>query len=391
VGAGLDAAGLGLLSGKGVRMKYLFFFVHPSKCHLFRITINQLIRDGHSVKVLITKKDVLEDLVEKEKWDWTNVFPEGRKIKGLPKKAVAAFNTFRTLVRLDRYSGDEKYDLFVTDDLLTLTGRFRKTPSILFQDDDLDAVPETRLLLSTANHILAPACADFGRYNRKKIGFRGFKASAYLHPDRFNGSREVVSRYGLSETRYFVIRLVSLKSMHDVGKKGLDDSVLGQIIQKLAPHGRVLISSERAIGAGFGKYRMDIAPGDLLHLVCHSELFVSDSQTMSMEAGYLGTPFVRFNDFVEKISYLKEMEARYGLGFGFLTRDKDGLFRAIDGMLARPNLKDEWKVRRKRMLEETIDLSSLMIRLFEEYPKSLMDFREGADAGAVMNPEGFRP
>ena len=52
-------------------MCFLFFFVHPSKYHLYRITINELIRRGHEVDIVITSKDVLEDLVKKEGWKYT--------------------------------------------------------------------------------------------------------------------------------------------------------------------------------------------------------------------------------------------------------------------------------------------------------------------------------
>ena len=45
-----------------------------------------------------------------------------------------------------------------------------------------------------------------------------------------------------------------------------------------------------------------------------ASLYIGDSQTMSAEAGILGTPFVRFNDFVGRINYMTEMEDVYELG-----------------------------------------------------------------------------
>ena len=45
-------------------MNYLFFFVHPSKFHVFKKTINHLKNNGHNVEILITSKDVLEELVK---------------------------------------------------------------------------------------------------------------------------------------------------------------------------------------------------------------------------------------------------------------------------------------------------------------------------------------
>lgn len=352
-------------------MKFLFFFVHPSKYHLYRITINKLIENGHEVKVLIISKDVLEPLVKVEKWDYTNIFPEGRKIKGLPIKISAVINTFRTLYRLNKYASQKKYDLYVTDDLLTITGLLKNVSSILFQDDDITAVPESVLVLSTATHILAPACANFKRYNKRKIGFNGFKASAYLHPNYFSPNKDILVKYNLTQKRFIILRLVSLTATHDTGKKGLEDNDLDIVIKKLEPFGEVIISSQRELAEKFEKFRKTIEPEDFIHLISFADIFISDSQTMSMEAGFLGTPYIRFNDFVGKISYLDVLENKYKLGYGILTKDKINFFSKIDELLEITNLKDEWQKRRKKMLEETIDLSKFMIWLYENYPKSV--------------------
>ena len=94
-----------------MKKKYLFFIVHPSKVHLYRNTINNLIKNGHLVDILITKKDVLEDLVLEEGWDYTNIFPEGRKIKGFPTFLGALLNSIITIYRLFKYTSGKKYDL----------------------------------------------------------------------------------------------------------------------------------------------------------------------------------------------------------------------------------------------------------------------------------------
>ena len=67
--------------------------VHPAKYFFHRETINALISEGHHVDIIVQNKDVLLDLVTKEKWNFYNLFPNGRKIKWLPKKIsyVVAF------------------------------------------------------------------------------------------------------------------------------------------------------------------------------------------------------------------------------------------------------------------------------------------------------------
>lgn len=351
-------------------MRYLFFIVHPSKYHLFKVTINRLISNGHEVDVLITSKDVLEDLVSQEKWNYKNIFKEGRKIDNVPAKISAILNTFRTLKRLNEFISNKNYDLFVTDDLLTLIGKIKRVPTILFQDDDIKAVPESILLLSTATKILAPNCVKFGFYNRKKIGFNGFKASAYLHPNVFNPDSEVLKKYELKRGGFFIIRVVSLTSTHDTGKKGLTNNDIQKIIDILEPFGKVLITSERYLPTDIENYRAKVKPSDFIHLLAFAKLFISDSQTMSMEAGYMGTPFIRYNDFIGKISYLDEIENKYSLGYGILTNNKESLFEMIDKLMLKKDLKKVWNKKKNVMLNETVDLTEYMVTLFENFPKN---------------------
>ena len=92
---------------------------------------------------------------------------------------------------------------------------------------------------------------------------------------------------------------------------------------------------------------------------------------MSAEAGVLGTPYIRFNDFVGRISYLDELENKFKLGIGIRTKDKPLLFEQIEYFLSKNNLKEEWQGKRKIMLSEKIDLTGFLIWLIEEYPKSV--------------------
>lgn len=69
------------------------------------------------------------------------------------------------------------------------------------------------------------------------------------------------------------------------------------------------------------------------HVMAFASLYIGDSQTMAAEAGVLGVPFVRFNDFVGSIGYLRELEDKYELGYGIhatlLTTDSP--IRRADG------------------------------------------------------------
>jgi uncharacterized protein len=348
-------------------MKYLFFFVHPSKFHVFKNTINTLISRGHQVEVLITSKDVLEDLVKSEGWNYKNIFPEGRKMKGVPPYISSAINFFRTIFRLFRYTKGKKYDLFVTDDLLVYLGKWKNVPSIVFNDDDLTIVKQYALVLSQATHILSPDITKAGKYTPKKIGFPGYKELAYLHPNVFVPDIKIVAQFNPELAPYFILRLVSLRAYHDVGMKGLGDKEVKELISLLEKHGKVFISSERPLSSDFEGYRLQIEPSQIAHALYYAKLFIGDSQTMTSEAAILGTPAFRCNDFVGRISVMEEKEVKYGLSFNYPPSRFDEMLSKIQELLDGENFEQEFEQRKQKMLNDKIDLSAYMIWLFENY------------------------
>lgn len=355
-------------------MKYLFFFVHPAKFYLFKETINYLKNNGHTVDILIITKDVLEDLVIKENWDYKNIFPEGRKIKGISPILSSTINLFRTVIRLNKFIKEKNYDLFITDDLLVFLSKLKKVPSIVFTDDDLHVTKNFSIILSRADYILAPIITDLGKYNNKKIGFDSYKEVAYLSPKYFRPNVEIVKEFNPDLKKYFLIRLVSLKSYHDIGKKGLSEKNLDSLINLLKTKGLIFISSERILPSKYDKYVIKLSPEKISHALYFADLFISDSQTMTSEAAVLGTPAFRCNDFVGKISVMEEKEIKYGLTFNYLPKDFDKMLEKIRYILLLDNLKESFKNKRQIMINEKIDLTSFMIWLFENFPNSIIEY-----------------
>ena len=122
-----------------------------------------------------------------------------------------------------------------------------------------------------------------------------------------------------------------------------------------------------------------------------ASLYIGDSQTMAAEAGVLGVPFVRFNDFVGRIGYLRELEDTYELGYGIHAsvlpvdspiRRNDGslqpsgfeeLYKRVEQLVAMPS--DErraaFQSRRQKMLSEKIDCAKFLTYFIENYPQSV--------------------
>ncbi len=352
------------------KKKFLFFFVHPSKYYLFRNTVNYLKKNGHQTEIIIIKKDVLEDLVKQEGWEYTNIFPEGRRSKSQNSLLISlttAINFFKTVYRLFRYCKHKKFDLFITDDCLAIIGWIKRKKVIMFSDDDLSVVPSMAILYFFSSKIVAPESTDLGMFNKKKIPLRGYKELAFLHPDYFTPNREVVEAFNAGLKKYVIIRLVSLTASHDARKKGLRDDDILRIIDCLNDDYKIFISSERPLPRNLENKRLQIKPEMISHVIYYSELLISDSQTMTSEAAVLGVPSVRFNDFVGKISSMEEKEIKYGLTYGFKTNNFEAMLSKIKELIQMPELKKEWQNRRMKMLENTVDVNHFMSNLLENF------------------------
>ena len=134
---------------------------------------------------------------------------------------------------------------------------------------------------------------------------------------------------------------------------------------------------------------------DMHHVMAFASLYIGDSQTMAAEAGVLGVPFVRFNDFVGRIGSLRELEDTYELGYGIHAsvlpagspiRRNDGslqpsgveeLYKRVEQLVAMPSEQRRklWSERRMQMLEDKIDCAKFLTWFIENYPDSATQIR----------------
>ena len=99
-------------------------------------------------------------------------------------------------------------------------------------------------------------------------------------------------------------------------------------------------------------------------------MFLGDSQTMTSEAAVLGIPSLRCNSFAGRISYLEEEEHKYGLTFAFLPNEFEQLIDKLNELIMMPNLNEEWQKRRKKLLNDKVDVTAFWVWFIENYPNS---------------------
>lgn len=349
-------------------MRYLFYLGHPAHFHLFKNSIRSLHDKGHEVSVLIKKKDILEDLMIRSGIEYQNILPEGRK----DSKMGIALGMLKRDWRLLRYCISNRPNLLIgTSTEIGHVGTLLNIPSLNVNEDDWNVVPlYSKISYPWSTRILSPRVCNNGKWEKKSIKYESYHELAYLHPDHFTPLKKILSKYNIPDEPYFVIRFAKLKAHHDAGIRGISDTLALQIIKLLEPHGKVYITAERSIGEAFEPYRLNIDPLDIHHVMAFASIYIGDSQTMAAEAGVLGTPFIRFNDFVGRIGYLNELENTYKLGYGVKPDRPDQLLKTIEKLLSIPDRDKIYEQRRQKMLDEKINLADFMTWLIENYPES---------------------
>ena len=238
-------------------------------------------------------------------------------------------------------------------------------------EDDAEIVPLfAKITYPFATYIVTPNVCSVGKWFNKKIGVDSYHELAYLHPNHFTPSKSIAEKYIKTSNDFFIIRFSKLGAYHDKGISGISNDIAKKIILDLKKHGDVYITSERVIDAELEQYRISVNPVDIHHLMAFSSLFIGDSQTMAAEAAVLGVPFIRFNDFVGKISYLNELENHYKLGYGINTHNLDQLFKKVKELLNNNNKRNFFKTQKEKMLSEKIDYAIFVCELLNNYCKN---------------------
>lgn len=362
-------------------MKVLFMISHPAHFHMFRNTMENLKKDGHEVVAVVRPKDMLEQLC-------LDAGMPFYKVKNRPKKwgmfglAISLIEKTFEVLRIAR---KEKPDMLVgSDGVLAYVGTLLRIPSFEFFEDDYGIIKlYAKMFFPFYSHVVCPYVCDAGKWDYKKVGYPGYQKLTYLHPNYFTPDPKIVEGYGLPlDKPYYIIRFAKLSAHHDVGVHGFTKEIAEKVINKLKTKGNVYITSEAELPEEFEQYRLRIKPLDIHHVLAYAGLYIGDSQSMAVEASMLGTPCLRFNDFVgaKKISVLEELDEKYHLTKGISSKEPDTLYKNIDDILAMPDARKTYHERRDLMLADKIDVTRFWTWFIENYPRSAEEARKADEA-----------
>jgi uncharacterized protein len=358
-------------------MKIIIYLGHPAQFHFNKIIINKLIHNGHQVKILLKTKDILEKLVKEYGFEYENIQENSRKNNKLSILLASINRTISVLKIARKFKPDI---LMGTDASVAQAGFILNCPTLTTLEDDFDVIKKlAKLTYPFTTFIVVPKVCDIGKWNSKKIPYDGYMKLAYLHPNYFVPNELIVRKYIQAE-KYCLIRLAQLNAHHDSGIKGLDLTLVNQIIKICEQKNyKVFISSEASLESCFSDYQLKINQNDIHHIMAFASLLISDSQSMSVEAAMLGIPSIRFSDFAGRISVLEELECNYQLTYGIPTNQSKKLEARVNELLSTENLKEIYQHRRERMQSEKIDVTAFFVWFIENYPESAAIMKNNPD------------
>lgn len=316
--------------------------------------------DGHKVKIVAWDKDVTLYLLNTLGFSYELI---GKSYKNFIGKS---YDMLRSDLKVFQIAKRFKPDIFIHGDpYLAHVSKILGKLHIEYSDTEHAKLVQLTTFPFT-DIICTPSCFTKKIDPRKHIKFDGYSELAYLHPNYFKPNPSVLKDLGLSEgEKFIIIRFVAWGASHDIKQHGFTHKE--EFLRKLEDYGRILISSEKKLDEKFEKYRINVPPERIHDLLYYATMYIGEGATMAAEASMLGTPSIYVNTL--RLGYLDEIERKYSLVYNFLD-PKIGQIQAIEKaieMLDDPNLKNKWQIRRKKLINDKIDVTKFMTNLILKY------------------------
>jgi predicted glycosyltransferase len=344
-------------------MRLLFDINHPVQVHVFRPVVEALRARGDECVLVARDKDVTLALLERFSLPAEVLAPVGRGPLGWMREL--ALREARMLVRARRFRPHLIVGTTVSG---ARVARLCGARSVVVNDDDAAAVPFFRwLAYPLASVIVTPDCLR-GEGHARQRTYPGCQQLFYLHPHRFTADPSVREELGLPDgERYGLVRLSARAAHHDRGVRGLGPETVLRLRDALQGRVRLFVSSEGALPDVLAPLRLALPPHRVHDALALAAFYAGDSQSMTAEAAVLGVPAFRLNDFVGRISYLRELEDA-GLARGFVPGQEDALVEAVTREVEQPDA--ERRPRLQRWLDRVGDPLPWFLDVLEHAPRA---------------------
>lgn len=339
-------------------MKILFDLGHPAHVHLFKSLIKKMVREGHEVSITAREKDITLNLLNVYAFEYKKI---GKNKNGLFQKAL---NLLLINIKLLNVSMKFDPDLIVSagSPYAAHVGFLLNKKSISFVDTEHANL--TALITYPFNYLICTPSCYKKNHGKKHLKYNGYHELAYLHPNNFTPNPQVLLNHGFSMSeKIIIVRFVSWGASHDIGDIGFTNRI--QLIDKLKPYGKIVISAEFELPPEICEYKLDVPVEDLHDLMFYSSLYIGESATMASECSILGVPSILVSS--SRRSYTDELETEYGLTYTFSTvqnSEQDAIEKAIK-ILNDSSSKEKYSLRKDKMIAEKMDVTSYFERVIK--------------------------
>ena len=349
-------------------MRILIDIGHPAHVHLFKNFAWKMQEKGHKILFTCRDREFLLRLLQVYGFIYENFGRHyksiGGKIQGLIKNELQMFNTAIQF----------KQDLFLSHGsaIAAFTSFLLHKPNISFEDTF--NMEQVRLYLPFTDVVLT---GDYPHpsLGRKEIKYPGYHELAYLHPNVFTPNENVLKELGVEKNeKYALIRFVAWNATHDIGHRGFSKETKIKLVTELSKYIKVFISSEGDLPEELKGFQIKIKPENMHNALYYAQLLVGESATMASECAMVGTPAIYINN-----SHFGSLDsqAEYGLVHLFSEDElaqEHAIQKAIE-IVSKPDIKNEYRERAQKMLENKIDVTSFMIWFVENYPESVKEVK----------------
>lgn len=347
-------------------MNIMILIGHPAHVHMFKYFAHEMIVRGHQILFVTLDKEFETDLLAKEGLNYVLL---GKKHKGVLYKV---WDTIKWVIKTYKIARQFHPTIFLSHGSLiaAFVSKLMRRPHISFEDTyNMEQVniyaPFTDVILtSNYQHPLTN--------HKRNISIPMYNALLYLYPNRC----QLLPQNTLEKELYVLVRFVAWSASHDIGHNGMvyDDKV--KLIKSISKYAKVYISSESQLPPEFEQYRLRIAPDKIHEVLAHASLVFSEGSTMVEEAAMLGTPAIYINN--KGTLYTDQLEEKYELCYTFAENNIAEATKKALAILKHPHsdIRNMWKSKRERMLNDYIDVTAFLVWFVENYPESVQQTRE---------------
>src|SRR5688500_771349 len=135
-------------------MRAAFYLGHPAHYHMLKHVIRAMQENGHTTDLLIKKKDILEELLDRSGLKYANILPVSRT----GGRTSMALQLVKREARMLRFAIRNRPDIMVgTSAEIAHVGAVLNRPSLVLCEDDADVVPLfARVTYPFATAIVSP-------------------------------------------------------------------------------------------------------------------------------------------------------------------------------------------------------------------------------------------